>query len=828
MSTPCTRCSTPLATTPRTVENAPGRNTLAARIGTHSSFLATCLQALASQPALAPLSTRDPSDPTIALIDTAAVLLDVLTFYRERITNEGYLRSATERRSVLELARTIGYELNPGAAAQTWLAFTLDTTAGSPSEVAFPAGTRTQSVPGQNQRPQVFETTVDLTARPEWNAIPGRTTEPAPPKRGDLQLLLAGTSSNLAPGDRILLVGDERAGWAGSEQWDMRIVTAVDPVETDPTGGPPAHTVLTLDRGLGSEVPVVDPAKKNPVVVPLRTRAALFGHNAIAWTDLALPLRVGEKHPNTGAFLAGPYASRQGSWADANFASGTTTIWLDQPHDSVSPGSWLVLESATYEELYGVVTAVDEVHSDFLLAGQTTRIQLSGEHITYFSPKNAVAWAGFEELALTDPPRTKPIAGTDLPLDVLVDGIDTGRLVAVSGVDVDSGLPAAEIVSVSEVHVEHGRTRLVLQTALTHRYEPATVRVNANVAPATHGESWSETLGSGDARRLWLRFKLSNGPLTYTRAPTATGGKSTLTVRVGGVAWKEVPTLYGQRPNAAVYTVRHADDGSATVEFSATSRPPTGTANITANYRVGLGTAGNVDAGTITTPLSRPLGLRSIANPVPASGGADADKTADARRNAPLPIRAMGRVVSLDDYESFAAAFAGIAKARADAVWTGERRVVHLTVALSGGGPIDPGNQTVTDLLSAIDAARHVEAPVVVAGFDPVTFELTAAVDVDARYVAADVLAAVAAAAGAAFSFDARSFAQPAPASEVLSIMQHVDGVVGVVLSELHPTGGSGAADIGALPARWQGSSVVPAQLATLDPAGIRLTEWTR
>ena len=48
-----------------------------------------------------------------------AVLLDVLTFYQERIANEAYLRTAIERRSVVELARLIGYQLSPGVAAST-------------------------------------------------------------------------------------------------------------------------------------------------------------------------------------------------------------------------------------------------------------------------------------------------------------------------------------------------------------------------------------------------------------------------------------------------------------------------------------------------------------------------------------------------------------------------------------------------------------------------------------------------------------------------------------------------------------------------------------
>ena len=62
----------------------------------------------------------------------AACVADVLTFYQERIANEGFLRTATERRSVLELARAIGYELKPGVAASVHLAFTVEDAPGAP------------------------------------------------------------------------------------------------------------------------------------------------------------------------------------------------------------------------------------------------------------------------------------------------------------------------------------------------------------------------------------------------------------------------------------------------------------------------------------------------------------------------------------------------------------------------------------------------------------------------------------------------------------------------------------------------------------------------
>src|SRR5215213_2150650 len=108
---------------------------------------------------LAGLTTREPADTSLALLDAWAVVADVLTFYQERIANEGYLRTATERRSVLELARLVGYEPRPGVAASTYLAYLLD----EGPEALIPAGAAARSVPGPGELPQTFETMEDLT-----------------------------------------------------------------------------------------------------------------------------------------------------------------------------------------------------------------------------------------------------------------------------------------------------------------------------------------------------------------------------------------------------------------------------------------------------------------------------------------------------------------------------------------------------------------------------------------------------------------------------------------------------------------------------------------
>src|SRR5215468_2380913 len=86
--------------------NRPGLPALNYRIGTRGAFLRRMLAGLsgaripdgphADDRPLAGLTTRSPDDPAIALLDASATLMDVLTFYQERIANEGYLRTATE------------------------------------------------------------------------------------------------------------------------------------------------------------------------------------------------------------------------------------------------------------------------------------------------------------------------------------------------------------------------------------------------------------------------------------------------------------------------------------------------------------------------------------------------------------------------------------------------------------------------------------------------------------------------------------------------------------------------------------------------------------
>jgi hypothetical protein len=329
----CGCCAGQPALTPSDLANPPGQPALRLRIGTHGRFLASLTADLARSPALAALTTRDRDDPVIALFDAWAAVLDVLAFYQERIGNEGYLRTATERRSVQSLARAIGYELRPGVAATTWLAFSLETAPGAPPRARIEPWTRAQSVPAQDERAQTFETLQAVEARAAWNALELAWLEPAPPRFGARTLCLAGAATRLKAGDAVLIVGDERARDPGNENWDFRRLTQVREYVPGPgEDGAPAYTLISLERGLGSAAPHVQPAGRNPRCFALRAQARLFGYNAPDWRAMPATLRA--------AYLGMPDDAKP-SFSQFPQWPGYTLAEVSDPPGASGPGAGL-------------------------------------------------------------------------------------------------------------------------------------------------------------------------------------------------------------------------------------------------------------------------------------------------------------------------------------------------------------------------------------------------------------------------------------------------------------------------------------------------------
>ena len=290
--------------------NRPGLSTIAYRIGDYEAFRQRLISRLALRlkPEIATLSsltTREQDDAAIALIDAWSVVADVLTFYQERIANEGYLGTATERLSVLELTRAIGYKLSPGGAASTYLAFEVENTPDGAEQIAepvlVPSGTGVMSVPiDPEDLPQTFETSEDLLAQAAWNRLSPRLAKPQVLTRHATEYLewqfaidgkiatddqpvylyLQGTDTQLKPGDFLLVVEAD----APRETGCLLTIKTVEPIALS------NHTKVSwFDKAIYSLAQAIEQTETftyvSPQVFAFRQKAALFGHNAPIWKD---------------------------------------------------------------------------------------------------------------------------------------------------------------------------------------------------------------------------------------------------------------------------------------------------------------------------------------------------------------------------------------------------------------------------------------------------------------------------------------------------------------------------------------------------------------
>ncbi len=806
--------------------NLPGQPSLRYRLGVHSSFLRRMMARLARQPnttgqrPLTKLTTRAVNDPSLALLDAAATLADLLTFYQERIANEGFLSTATERRSVLELARAIGYELKPGVAATVLLAFTLDDNPQAQEQVLIPAGTQIQSIPVKpGELPQTFETSTEFLAHRAWNALHPRSTRPQELGKGATRLYLAGVDTHLQPGDYLLLVGSEREQDPISNHWDLRRILTVTTYPT-PSGG---YTVVTWSPGLGSNQPHMLPSAR-PQAYALRRSARRFGYNAPDWR--LMPAEV--KREYTGNRSPPP-----SEWPGFAVDGSQPRLELDAVYPTIVPGSWIVLLSPDYTELYRVRQNAIIGVANFALAGQVTQLTLdTTENLARFARRTTLVLAESDLLSLATEPILDPVTGKQIEVAGMISNLAKDQPLIISGkVHASDEQPTSVVVFVETVTIANGFTTITLRDQGLGDLSliRSTTVIFANVIAATHGETRAEPAGSGDSSQPYQHFKLKKSPLTFVSAPVPNGIVSSLTVRVNGVEWTATPSLFLAGPDEECYTVRIADDGTATIRFGDGehgARLPTGQENVTVAYRVGIGQVGKVGAGALTLLKTRPPGVRSVTNPLPARGAEDPETLADARAHAPQTVLTLDRIVSLQDFTDFAQAFAGIGKAQATAFRAGEQTVIHVTIADASGDTVAATDVLLTHLRAAIDSVRDPAVLVTVAGFARRTFRLKATVQYHRRYREADVRTALIAALQTAFSFPMRNFGQPVTAAEVMAVMQPVAGVVAIDLDELAYMDDSTSTQVTLLPAypaRQIGTTILPAELLLLDPDGIDL-----
>ncbi|MGW2250042.1 putative baseplate assembly protein [Kitasatospora sp. NPDC001660] len=979
MTCACGCCTGVEAVTPTPILNPPGLPALSYRAGTYATFRASMLARLSSRRALDPLTTRAPDDPAIALLDCWAVVGEVLTFYQERIANEGYLRTATEPESLGHLGLLVGHRPRPPLAAGTYLAYTLDPGA----HTLVPAGSAVKGQAAAGRLPQTFETSEDLVARAEWNTLAVRLADPPDITRADVDTLgtlaVDGTTANLRKGDRLLFtfapgglapdihartVADSTVDFtAGRTQVtlvspttpldaftaavalladDVRIATADTVTRTDPAAARIVDDILTPLAALllpaltpaGALGEVADSLQRLTEAVALAARGAgcalsdwLDGDVGTVRTDghalLALAAQLARRtdpelaqlralarslvcpescssgltdddcggdcgcdcdcdcpdpyqaaglvaltpvlpalrrepsrpprsaraldtpvqqlfQPDSDAHVrllaaADPRltqvydAWRREQITDPPQLAGLAVlrvraaialarrktpagdnrvdqILLDSVHDTVLPKRPVLVGT-------GDGTATLVLIPDRVLPAQLDVTDPSGRKIgevtvTMLEFDDAVdssklargtpVWAQGEPLTPVGAPVPDDVGAATIDLAQGYDGLKPGRWIVVSGERTDvphtSGVRAAELAMVAGVSQRLDRTvdgrpvlqrgqgpqtRLLLAGGLAYTYRRSTVTLYGNVVAATQGETRDDILGSGDAgvpgQAFPLHFVSDATPLTWTAADNPLGAQNSLTTRVNGVAWQETPALALDGPNDHAYELR-----GATVAFgdgAHGARLPSGAQNVTARYRTGAGASGNLPVGQVNQLAARPLGVSAVTNPLPATGGADGDGPDDARTVIPLRLRALDRLVSVQDYEDFTRARAGIGKASAVKLFDGAREVVHVTVAAVGDAPIDPLSDLFTALERSLVDFGDIGVPVRVAARELRLIVLDAGVKVLPDHAWESVEPAVRAALAAEFGFAARTLGRPAHLSEAIATIQGVEGV---------------------------------------------------
>ncbi len=423
----CGCCAGTSVQTPVAEANLPGLSAITYRAGMWSSFRESMLARLSSSdyPALAPLQTRSGDDFTVAFLDATSVVLDILTFYQERLANESYLRTAGQLRSLTELSRLIGYQPAPGVSAAVYLAFTLKAAPGSAPDpstpaITIPAGSQAQSVPPQGQTPQTFETSAPIQAKADWNAQPVQTGNGWSPQTGDTGVYLAGTNTQLNPGDAILIVGDERLLSLSSEHWDLRFVTTVTPDAVN------KRTFVQWGKGLGGGSE--GPAQTNPKFYALRQRAALFGYNAVD------PNMLGgtDSKSNLGTLID----TTTSPWTWKNY-SLSADIDLDAAYPKITTNSWVVLSAPGGVNLF-LASGVSAVsRTAFGIGAKITRIvpdlSISASGFPTNTLATASAFVQSVELPVAEQPLDHPLYGTFLDLENLRPDLAAVGAVAVTG-----------------------------------------------------------------------------------------------------------------------------------------------------------------------------------------------------------------------------------------------------------------------------------------------------------------------------------------------------------------------------------------------------------
>jgi hypothetical protein len=775
---------------------APGQSRLRRRLADRTDFRDALLASLAevTEPGGGPLGERldVAGDPTVVLVaELWARVADSVAAYTELAAGERYLGTAQDWTDLRRTTDLLGHRPTQRVAAHGWIRCTTDTGA-SP---LVPAGTRVQA-PGTPARPaQAFEVVDDTQLRADWadltvTAVP----QPGSPPGSSLRLLI---DPGWRPSDRLLLVAEKPAlfdpeptDWWAWLAWFYTYYVGV--AATRAVVGTVSVTKRADD--LGASLFTMDRSLSGLLAPAAGTTYAAYRVRA----NLQIARRL-EKL----SFVSGTTAST----AQVTYAGEAAAIQASQllvvDASAATPGLGIVVWNGPY----ALVTTVASVGSiDWSVApGTKQRVGV----ITLTDPLTPVLLnSPGLEVALVD--DRKLAQHYELPL--LPPGATRLRVhprpqevpERIAVLTTSAWELATCSLDGNDNTSDVGGMLLALTTGFTG--DAVTAPATSNLVAIQHGTTKTAplTVAAGTS--------IVPGPVTgdVDAAGTVT---DSLIVRVAGVRFDEVPTLYGRGLSEPVYSTKIAADGTLVLGFGDGEHGAQPRGDVTALWRVGGGLGGEVDGPLIDTLLGSVRGVRKIAGVGATTGAADQEDQLRMRRAAAARIRALDRAVSLGDLSDLALTVPGTSHS---AAWRGAGPPgcpcggigLHLaflrTTDTSARAPL------AAELLSMagyLDARRDTSVGLCVCAGVSSALPVTATIATDPRRELPAVTAAVTAALAdrtGPLAAAPREMSVPLDDSDVVAVVQPVAGVVGVVSLAVTPglrTPSAGETGIGRTPA---------------------------
>ncbi|QBE66511.1 hypothetical protein [Pseudoduganella lutea] len=687
---------------PRRAFNRPGLPRIDYRIGRYPDFLAAMIRGIDAAPELAAWTHREADDPAIALLEGAAILGDILTFYQEHYANEAYLRTAAWRDSVAELVRLTGYRLSPAIRGRATLAFEVRGDKPVPIAAGFPVKVELEDLPV----PADFQTNAPLEAWPHL----GRFHLYRP--RAYAATLAAGTftfevssvagatdSASLAafelkPGDRLMLLpaeppwtsnGSVPANQASAQVVKVKTVTrllgrllveAETPILRQWTAPVAAYRINRTFRHLGHNAPpktVSTTPASGTITGATQYDTRYQRHLTWECTDtgasldlppelLPLDVEVADLHPGGSVVIQTRISRDDGTPVAVSLLRGVTAVaFRTVGFGNVNgPGTLLTLDRPLVDETTAYSYTSDV--RDFRLHEVTSpalRLQpvAHGRNGGFTPTHDTLHLYGTAAQA-------RLLAGRRLFL-----AHDDGRSVELACTSAASQFPTLAVDPPAMWPLVFHRLPAPFRHADFDETAPA-VTVFGNLVDASQGKAEGDVvLGNGDARQGWQTFAIPKAPLSYFLSSDGVPPWApALEIYVDGRLWRRVDAFFGHGPREQVYIVREDAEGRSFVQFGdglAGARLPSGLGNVMARYRSGAGARGPLKPDTKPTTAERPPGFDKVTLAGIVSGGADAEDGDKAREAAPGKVQSLGRLVSIRDYETETLGVPGVVTAAA-------------------------------------------------------------------------------------------------------------------------------------------------------------------